>query len=106
MHREIMGVTDRKMKVDHIHHDTLDNRKESLRVCTHSQNLRNRKGPAKNGTSGFRGVSWFKRDSVWHAQIRIGAKNIHLGYFANKLDAAAASAAANIKYFGEYGGSI
>ena len=32
--------------VDHLNHDTLDNRSCNLRVCTHSENLRNRASPS------------------------------------------------------------
>lgn len=42
MHRLIMGQP-KGMEVDHINHDTLDNRKENLRVVTTAQNQRNLK---------------------------------------------------------------
>ena len=60
LHREIIGAPP-GMVVDHINHDTLDNRKENLRLCTRSQNGMNRKGPPSNSTSGVRGVSWKKQ---------------------------------------------
>ncbi len=44
MHRLIMGLdSSSKLVVDHIRHNTLDNRKKYLRVCTQKENLRNRK---------------------------------------------------------------
>lgn len=46
MHRFIMNAP-KGLEVDHINHDGLDNRKSNLRVCTHSENLRNRKEAAK-----------------------------------------------------------
>ena len=43
--------------IDHINGNTLDNRKENLRICTNKQNIRN-SGKYKNNTSGFKGVTW------------------------------------------------
>jgi hypothetical protein len=41
MHRIIMGEPNGKL-IDHINHDTLDNRKENLFVCTHKENNNNK----------------------------------------------------------------
>jgi hypothetical protein len=41
LHREITGAP-KGMVVDHINGDSLDNRKSNLRVCSYSENLRNR----------------------------------------------------------------
>ncbi|MBK8396100.1 MAG: hypothetical protein IPL26_13195 [Leptospiraceae bacterium] len=44
MHRLIMGLdASSPLVVDHVRHNTLDNRKEFLRVCTRAENNRNRK---------------------------------------------------------------
>ena len=42
VHRIIMGTTN-GMDTDHINHNTCDNRRANLRVCTHAENMRNRK---------------------------------------------------------------
>jgi hypothetical protein len=88
MHRLVMGAKNGQ-NVDHIHHDTLDNRKSELRICTQSQNLMN-KGKSRNNTSGFKGVSWRKDCKKWIALIRKENKTYNLGYFSTKEEAAIA----------------
>lgn len=41
LHRLIMNPS-RDMIIDHINHNTLDNRKENLKICTSSENNKNR----------------------------------------------------------------
>lgn len=105
LHREIMPAPP-GMVVDHINHDTLDNRKGNLRLCTSGQNNSHRKGAQKNSKSGIRGVFWHKLAGKWRAGIRVNGRTIHLGLFVNKSDAAAAYAAANREHFGEFGGGL
>jgi hypothetical protein len=78
MHRVIMHTPD-GMDTDHINHNTLDNRKSNLRICTHSQNQMN-KHKQSNNTSGHTGVSWHKRNHQWQAQIKLNGKYISLGF--------------------------
>lgn len=42
LHRFIMNCP-KDMEVDHIEHNTLDNRKHKLRICTHKENCNNRR---------------------------------------------------------------
>jgi hypothetical protein len=72
-------------RVDHINHDTLDNRKKNLRRCTLSQNKVN-SGPQRNSTSGFKGV--YSDGDKWMAQIRKGRKLHYLGSFKDIREAA------------------
>jgi hypothetical protein len=46
LHRFVTNAP-KGMVVDHLHHNTLDNRKASLKVCTHGENMRNRKAKTK-----------------------------------------------------------
>lgn len=42
LHRAIMGDIPEGYEIDHINRNTLDNRKDNLRIVTRSQNLQNR----------------------------------------------------------------
>lgn len=53
------------LQVDHVNHNTLDNRKENLRVVTLFQNQQNR----VDNKSGKVGVYWNARDKVYVASI-------------------------------------
>lgn len=100
IHRIIMNCPSGLM-VDHINRNSLDNRKSNLRICNKSQNAANSK-IASNNTSGYRGVKWSKIGKKWMSSIRVMGKDIYLGYFFNKLDAARTYNKAAEKYFGKF----
>ncbi len=100
MHRDILGVTDPKIQVDHKNGDTLDNRRENLRVATSSQSNANRRRN-KNNKSGFKGVTWDKRKQTWRATIYHG-KQYHLGYFDTPEGAHDAYVAKALELFGGF----
>jgi AP2 domain. len=100
MHRLITNAQKGEV-VDHINHNTLDNRKSELRLCTHSQNLHNQGRNSKN-TSGYKGVHWYKRYKKWQAQIKLNGKKIHLGYFSTPEEAHAAYCKAALELHGEF----
>lgn len=100
LHRLVMDCPE-EMVIDHINHDTLDNRKSNLRVCTKQQNNMN-KSFMSNNTSGYIGVHWANREKKWISKIIYKGKEIHLGYFNIKEDAIQARINAEIEYFGEY----
>lgn len=78
-----------KDMVDHINQIRDDNKWGNLRECTNSQNQSNRPKP-KDNTSGYKGVSWHKRNNRWISSIRINGKLKHLGTFTNIHEAAKA----------------
>ncbi|GAB4486607.1 MAG: hypothetical protein OHK0019_00560 [Saprospiraceae bacterium] len=97
MHRQIIGVTNPKLDVDHKNGNGLDNRRENLRVCTRSFNNANSKTP-KDNKSGHKGVCWDKERKRW--AVRIGRK--HIGRYKDLRDAALAYNKAAIEIYGEF----
>ena len=87
--------------IDHINHNTRDNRKSNLRNVTYSQNQMNTSKRHDN-TSGITGVDWHKHERMCRARIQVNGKSIMLGYFNSFEDAVKARKEAEEKYFGEY----
>ena len=70
MHRLIMDAPKGKM-VDHLNHDTLDNRRANLRIGGQSMNMLNRKGANSNSTTRVRGLYRHKIKDRWYWNIRV-----------------------------------
>lgn len=79
LHRFIMG-TPRHLVVHHINGDPLDNRRSNLVNCTQSENLKH-KLIYSNNTSGYKGVTFNKRNGKWLARTFKSGKQIYVGYF-------------------------
>lgn len=56
-------------------------------------------GLQSNNVSGYKGVSWCKRDSRWRVYIQTKGKNKALGSFINKNDAIIVRLMAELKYW-------
>jgi hypothetical protein len=82
--------------IDHINGNPSDNRFANLREATRSQNQQNRGLHARN-SSGFAGVSWFRRHRKWRADIMHERKAFHLGRFDSPEDAHKAYLAAKAR---------
>ena len=67
--------------IDHINHKPRDNRKENLRPISISDNSRNRKTRNRNNKSGYRNVSWSKKEKKWLVQLQVDGRNKVLGKF-------------------------
>jgi HNH endonuclease len=85
MHHLIIGRKN-NLEVDHINRNKLDNRKENLRLVSHTENEWN-KSPKSTNTSGAVGVSYFKPRRTWRARVGVYGQEICLGYFKNKSEA-------------------
>lgn len=97
LHRFILGVTDRKIDVDHKDHNGLNNQRYNLRRTVRGEHDGNRR--KTHGSSQYKGVSWDRSKDKWRACIRI-EKTIHLGYFADEKEAALAYDSAARTRFG------
>lgn len=86
--------------VDHISGDTLDNRRENLRLATLNQNMWNR-GKTKSNNN-YKGVKFDKRHGTWSSRITVNRKCIHLGTYKTPEAAYEAYCEAAIKYHGEF----
>jgi hypothetical protein len=84
-------------QIDHINGDPEDNRIANLRVVSNAENQRNASRKATN-TSGATGVSWHRRDKIWHVSIRGGGRPRYLGSFHSLDQAVAVRKAAEREY--------
>jgi hypothetical protein len=89
MHRVILGVAD-GLLVDHINHDTLDNRRANLRAASVVENGRNRRAANTTNTSGYHGVSFHRDVGKWRPRVTVDGHRHYLGWFATPYEAALA----------------
>jgi len=102
IHRVVMKAP-KGVQVDHINGDPLDNRKENLRICTPSENCRNRK-VRRDSKSGYKGV---EMKSSGRFQAYIGnpdkkSRHIRLGTYDAPEQAARAYDRKAIELHGEF----
>jgi hypothetical protein len=99
MHREIMQAPP-NLCVDHIHGVTLDNRRTQLRLCTPSENMRNRRG--NSGRDLPKGVTWESHCNKYKASIGFDGVPKHIGYYDDPIEAARAYDRKALELFGEF----
>lgn len=100
LHRFIMNPPE-KMQVDHVDDNGLNCTRSNMRVCTNAENNRNKKLRPDN-TSGYKGVTWDKRNKRWNASITVNGKHLYISQFTNPIDAAHAYDEAAKKYHGKF----
>ena len=75
-------------QIDHINHDSADNRFANLREVDSTENNKNR-SKRRDNKSGVTGVNWRASNGNWRVYISIGGKQIHGGYFTSFEEAVA-----------------
>lgn len=83
MHRAIMRAPV-GFVVDHRDGNTLNNRRDNLRVVTQHQNSLSRHKLNRTNTSGYRGVYWSKQRSKWFSSLSVSGKVHWFGFFDTK----------------------
>ena len=96
LHRMLLEVDDKNIFVDHINHNTLDNRKNNLRIVSIKQNMYNTKKDINKG------VRYDKKVNRYGSSIMFNYKSIWLGKYDLFEEAKIARYFAEIKLFGEY----
>ena len=88
-------------EIDHKNGVRCDNRLVNLRPVTRAQNNKNN-GRYRTNTTGLKGVTLYKPNGKWRAQIQSDGAKIALGYFDTPEQAFAAYADAARRLHGEY----
>lgn len=102
LHRYIMGVSDRKVIVDHINGDIYDDRRKNLRLATKADNAHNMRCLSSHNHSGYKGVFFENFTKRWCASIQLNGKKINLGRYKTAREAADAYDKKAIEIFGDF----
>lgn len=97
-HRLLMNITDPNLVVDHINGDTLDNRRENLRIASFKENSRNT--VQVRNRHGYKGVG--KEDKYFIAAINVDGKPIRKGRFKTPEEAAKLYDIMALHFFGDF----
>lgn len=102
LHRLILNVTDKNIKIDHVDHNGLNNTRNNLRIASNNQNMYNARKWRIPTSSKYRGVYWCKSRKVWRVEITTNKIKKYLGKYNNEEDAALAYNIAAIDLHGEF----
>lgn len=97
----IFGGIPEGVSIDHKDGVKHNNAVSNLRLATESENGYNR-GPNRNNSSGYKGVSWAAARGKWLACIRSEGATKHLGLFPTPELASEAYEAFALAHYGEF----
>jgi hypothetical protein len=100
LHRFILNAPD-GYDVDHINHNTLDNRRTNLRIVTTAQNTWNSRRRKSGHLSSCRGVSTEPSRTRWNAVILVNGRRLSR-WFKTEEEAIAQREAWEREFFGEF----
>lgn len=83
LHRLVTNCPD-GLVVDHVRHQTRDNRKSQLRVCTQLTNMQNVRRSKDNNKNGHIGLSWVAGCKKWTTKFTREKKSYNLGVYRAK----------------------
>jgi hypothetical protein len=97
----VNGPIPEGMQINHKNHIRDDDRIDNLELVTPTQNnVYQRK--SKRNTSGYKGVSFYRRYNKYEARIKSSDVHKHLGYFTCPTEAAKAYDRAALELHGKY----
>lgn len=105
LHRLLFDLEDPNIKVDHIDHNLLNNKRNNLRICTQEENARNKRQLPNSNLYNYKGCHYCyykNKTNPWQCMIGHNNKTIHIGYFPTLEQCAKAYNKAAKKYFGEF----
>lgn len=102
--RDLLSLEENHEKViDHINHNTTDNRKCNLRIATLEENSRNNRNHKHDVDDEYvQGVSYREDYDLWYATININGKQKYLGGSKNKDDVVAKRKDAEEQIYNEF----
>lgn len=100
MERILGRELSREERVDHIFGDTLDNKRNKLRLATPSQNAFN--SGNRTNTNLYKGVTFNKKLGKYVAQIGYKLQRIHIGVFDTPEEAKEAYDNKALELFGKF----
>ncbi len=99
LHRQLFGLLPGDLRqLDHLNHDTLDNRRDNLVLGTAQTNQRNTRIRSDN-SSGYKGVTWDSQRGLWRAFISIEKTQVKLGRYITLAEAVIARKEAERRYW-------